>query len=37
LTKCGKGSRREIVKDLAERYGLKARDMYRLLESGKED
>ena len=37
LTKFGGRSRREIVKDLAERYGLKARDMYRLLESGKED
>ena len=37
LTKYGRGSRREIVKDLADRYGLSARDMYRLLETGKED
>src|SRR5262245_26903459 len=37
LTKVGRGSRRDIVKDLAERYGLKPRDMYRLLETGKED
>ena len=37
LTKCSRGSRREIVKDLAERYGLSARDMYRLLETGKGD
>jgi 16S rRNA (cytidine1402-2'-O)-methyltransferase len=36
LTKIGHGSRRQIVKDLAERYGVKARDMYRLLESGKQ-
>ena len=36
LTKFGQGTRREIVKDLAERYGVKARDMYRLLEAGKE-
>ena len=37
LTKCGRGSRREIVRDLAERYGVSSRDMYRLLESGKTD
>ena len=37
LTKCGRGSRRAMVKVLADRYGLKARDMYRLLETGKED
>ena len=37
LTKCGRGSRRDIVKDLAERYGVSSRDMYRLLESGKTD
>jgi 16S rRNA (cytidine1402-2'-O)-methyltransferase len=36
LTKFGRGSRRQIVKDLADRYGVKARDMYRLLETGKE-
>jgi 16S rRNA (cytidine1402-2'-O)-methyltransferase len=37
LTKCGRGSRRDIVKNLAERYGISARDMYRMLESGKTD
>ena len=37
LTKHSQGSRREIVKVLAERYGVSARDMYRLLESGKQD
>lgn len=37
LTKCRRGSRREIVRDLAERYGVSSRDMYRLLESGKPD
>ena len=35
LTKCGQGSRREIVRELAERYGVSSKDMYRLLESGK--
>jgi 16S rRNA (cytidine1402-2'-O)-methyltransferase len=33
LTKCSQGSRREIVKDLAKKYGLSAREMYRLLET----
>jgi 16S rRNA (cytidine1402-2'-O)-methyltransferase len=37
LTKCGCGTRREVVRSLAERYGLSSRDMYRLLESGKPD
>ena len=37
LTKCGRGSRRDVVRDLAERYGVSARDMYKLLESGKSD
>ncbi len=37
LTKCGRESRREIVRNLAERYGISSRDMYRLLESGKTD
>ena len=37
LTKCSHGSRREIVKVLAERYGVKARELYRLLETGKEN
>jgi len=37
LTKNAAGTRREIVKVLAERYGISARDMYRLLESGKQD
>jgi 16S rRNA (cytidine1402-2'-O)-methyltransferase len=37
LTKKRQGSRRDIVKVLAERYGVSARDMYRLLESGKQD
>jgi 16S rRNA (cytidine1402-2'-O)-methyltransferase len=37
LTKCARGSRRQVVKDLADRYGLSSRDMYRLLESGKTD
>jgi 16S rRNA (cytidine1402-2'-O)-methyltransferase len=37
LTKLCQGSRRDIVKNLAERYGLSARHMYRLLESGKVD
>ena len=37
LTKNGQGTRRDIVKVLAERYGVSPRDMYRLLESGKQD
>ena len=37
LTKYGQRGRRQVVKDLAERYGVTAREMYRLLESGKED
>jgi 16S rRNA (cytidine1402-2'-O)-methyltransferase len=37
LTKKSQGTRRETVKVLAERYGVSPRDMYRLLESGKED
>jgi 16S rRNA (cytidine1402-2'-O)-methyltransferase len=37
LTKCGRGSRRDVVRDLAKRYGLTSRDMYRLLEGGKSD
>lgn len=37
LTKCGRGTRRDIVRDLAKRYGLSSRDMYRLLEGGKSD
>ena len=35
MTKLGKGTRREVVKDLAEKYGITSRDMYRLLESAK--
>ena len=35
MTKLREGTRREIVKDLAEKYGITARDMYRLLESAK--
>jgi 16S rRNA (cytidine1402-2'-O)-methyltransferase len=35
MTKLHEGTRREIVKDLAEKYGITARDMYRLLESAK--
>ncbi len=37
LTKCNPGSRRANVRDLAERYGVSSREMYRLLESGKSD
>jgi 16S rRNA (cytidine1402-2'-O)-methyltransferase len=37
LTKSGRQGRREIVKDLARRYGVKARDLYRLLETGMRD
>jgi 16S rRNA (cytidine1402-2'-O)-methyltransferase len=37
LTKNAARTRRETVKVLAERYGISARDMYRLLESGKQD
>jgi 16S rRNA (cytidine1402-2'-O)-methyltransferase len=37
LTKNRLGTRRDIVKILAERYGVSPRDMYRLLESGKQD
>ena len=37
LTKNGQGTRRDVVKLLAERYGVSPRDMYRLLESGKQD
>jgi Mor family transcriptional regulator len=37
LTKCSQGSRREIVKDLAKKYGLSAREMYRLLETRKQN
>jgi 16S rRNA (cytidine1402-2'-O)-methyltransferase len=37
LTKHRQGSRREIVKVLADRYGISPRAMYQLLESGKED
>jgi 16S rRNA (cytidine1402-2'-O)-methyltransferase len=37
LTKTSQGTRRQIVKDLAEKYGVKAREMYQLLESAKEN
>ena len=37
LTKTRPGTRRQIVKDLAEKYGVKAREMYQLLESAKEN
>jgi 16S rRNA (cytidine1402-2'-O)-methyltransferase len=37
LTKSGGGSRRDIVRDLAKRYGLTTRDMYRVLEGAKQD
>jgi 16S rRNA (cytidine1402-2'-O)-methyltransferase len=37
LTKISSGTRREAVRSLAERYGISARDMYRLLEAGKTD
>ena len=37
LTKNGQGTRRDIVKVLAERYRISPRHMYRLLESGKQD
>ena len=35
LTKNGHGTRRDVIRDLARRYGLSAREMYRLLEEGK--
>jgi 16S rRNA (cytidine1402-2'-O)-methyltransferase len=37
LTKSCGGGRRDAVRDLARRYGVSARDMYRLLEEGKPD
>jgi 16S rRNA (cytidine1402-2'-O)-methyltransferase len=37
LTKSSSGSRREAVRNLAERYGVSSRDMYRLLETAKPD
>ena len=37
LTKTRPGTRRQIVKDLAEKYGVKARELYQLLESAKEN
>ena len=37
ITKNRPGGRREIVRDLAQRYGVSSREMYRLLEQGKSD